>query len=76
MALSMMIPGMFAGWLQEKLGYNNFFIWVMICSIVPIIAVSLLKINPDYGRKKRINCLNTTQHRPAKTFILPGDALL
>ena len=45
MALGMMLPGMFAGWLQEQLGYNNFFIWVMICSIVPIIAVSLLKIN-------------------------------
>jgi PAT family beta-lactamase induction signal transducer AmpG len=52
MALGMMIPGMFAGWLQELLGYNHFFIWVMICSIVPIIAVSLLKINPEYGRKK------------------------
>ena len=51
MALGMMIPGMFAGWLQEMLGYNHFFIWVMICSIVPIIAVSLLKINPEYGKK-------------------------
>jgi PAT family beta-lactamase induction signal transducer AmpG len=53
MALGMMIPGMFAGWLQESLGYNHFFIWVMICSIVPIIAVSLLKISPEYGRKKK-----------------------
>jgi len=44
MALGMMLPGMFAGWMQEMLGYNHFFIWVMICSIVPIIAVSLLKI--------------------------------
>lgn len=50
MALGMMIPGMFAGWLQEQLGYNHFFIWVMICSIIPIIAVSLLKINPNYGK--------------------------
>ena len=25
MALGMMIPGMFAGWLQEQLGYNHFF---------------------------------------------------
>ena len=50
MALGMMIPGMFAGWLQEQLGYNHFFIWVMICSIIPIIAVSLLKINPSYGK--------------------------
>ncbi len=50
MALGLMIPGMFAGWLQEQLGYNHFFIWVMICSIIPIIAVSLLKINPNYGK--------------------------
>lgn len=50
MALGMMLPGMFAGWMQEMLGYNHFFIWVMICSIVPIIAVSLLKIDPAYGK--------------------------
>lgn len=52
MALGMMIPGMFAGWLQELLGYNHFFIWVMICSIIPIIAVALLKIDPTYGKAK------------------------
>ena len=52
MALGMMIPGMFAGWLQEQLGYNHFFVWVMLCSVVPVVAVSLLKIDPDYGRKK------------------------
>ncbi|MDR1503724.1 MAG: MFS transporter [Prevotella sp.] len=52
MAAGMMLPGMFAGWLQEQLGYNHFFIWVMICSIIPIIAVSLLKIDPDYGKAK------------------------
>ena len=51
MALGMMLPGMFAGWLQEQLGYNHFFLWVMICSIVPLIAVALLKINPSFGKK-------------------------
>ena len=51
MALGMMLPGMFAGWMQEQLGYNHFFIWVMICSIIPIIAVSLLKIDPGFGKK-------------------------
>ena len=51
MALGLTLPGMFAGWMQEKLGYSHFFIWVMICSIVPIIAVSLLKIEPEYGKK-------------------------
>ena len=52
MALGMMIPGMFAGWLQEQLGYNHFFVWVMLCSVVPVVAVSLLKIDPDYGMRK------------------------
>lgn len=51
MALGMMLPGMFAGWLQEQLGYNHFFLWVMICSIVPLIAVALLKIDPQFGKK-------------------------
>ena len=50
MALGMMLPGMFAGWLQELLGYNHFFVWVMICCIVPIIAVGLLKIDSSYGK--------------------------
>ncbi len=53
MALGMMIPGMFAGWLQELLGYRHFFAWVMICSIIPIIATSLLKIDPEFGKKKK-----------------------
>jgi PAT family beta-lactamase induction signal transducer AmpG len=51
MALGMMIPGMFAGWLQEQLGYRHFFLWVMICSIIPLIATSLLKIDPEFGKK-------------------------
>lgn len=52
MALGMMIPGMFAGWLQEQLGYRHFFLWVMICSAIPLIATSLLKINPQFGKKQ------------------------
>ena len=52
MALGMMIPGMFAGWLQEQLGYRHFFLWVMICSIIPLIATSLLKIDPAFGKKQ------------------------
>ncbi len=53
MALGMMIPGMFAGWLQELLGYRHFFLWVMICSIIPLLATSLLKIDPAFGKKPK-----------------------
>jgi MFS transporter, PAT family, beta-lactamase induction signal transducer AmpG len=42
MALGMMIPGMFAGKVQELLGYQHFFIYVMICAAVPMAIVALL----------------------------------
>lgn len=51
MALGMMIPGMAAGWLQEHLGYNHFFIWIMICCIATFGVTALLKINPEFGKK-------------------------
>lgn len=43
MAFGMMIPGMFAGYIQEAIGYKLFFVWVMICSLVPIILVALVR---------------------------------
>ena len=43
MALSMMLPGMFAGKIQEAMGYQHFFIWVMICALVPFILVGLVQ---------------------------------
>lgn len=51
MALGMMIPGMAAGWLQEHLGYNHFFIWIMICCIATFGVTALLKIHPEFGKK-------------------------
>ena len=52
MALGMMLPGMVAGWLQEQLGYNHFFIWVMICAIPTLALIPFLKIDKEYGIKK------------------------
>ena len=53
MALSMMIPGMFAGFLQEGLGYRGFFWMVMVCCIATVCVTFLAdrKIDPEYGRK-------------------------
>ena len=39
MALGMMIPGMFSGWLQELIGYQHFFIWVMLCTIPSFLVI-------------------------------------
>ena len=51
MALGMMLPGMAAGWLQEQIGYENFFIWVMICCAATITVCAFIKIDPNYGKK-------------------------
>lgn len=53
MALSMMIPGMFAGYLQEWLGYRGFFWMVIVCCVAPVLVtvVARKKIDPEYGRK-------------------------
>ncbi len=53
MALGMMIPGMFSGWLQEIIGYQNFFIWVMICTIPGFLVLRFLKIDKGFGIKKK-----------------------
>jgi PAT family beta-lactamase induction signal transducer AmpG len=52
MALGMMIPGMFAGWLQELLGYQNFFIWIMICYALTFVVTAMIKVDPSFGRKE------------------------
>lgn len=52
MALSMMIPGLFAGALQEAVGYQLFFIIVMIACSLTFIVSHFLKIDADFGKKK------------------------
>ena len=52
MALSMMIPGLFAGALQEAVGYQWFFIIVMLACTMTYIVTANLKIDPEFGKKK------------------------
>lgn len=52
MALSMMIPGLFAGALQEAVGYRIFFIIVMAFCAVTFLMAALVKIDPEFGKKK------------------------
>ena len=52
MALSMMIPGLFAGALQEAVGYPLFFIIVMLACSMTYIVTAFLKIDPEFGKKK------------------------
>jgi PAT family beta-lactamase induction signal transducer AmpG len=52
MALSMMIPGLFAGALQEAVGYRTFFIIVMLACTMTYVVTAYLKIDPEFGKKK------------------------
>lgn len=64
MAIGMMVPGMFAGWIHENLdnlelfaegfnqGYINFFWIVVLSSALTFLTCSLLKIDPSFGKKE------------------------
>ena len=55
MALGMMLPGMASGFIQEYLGYGNFFIWVFIATIPGLILSQFLNYPADFGKKKEEN---------------------
>ena len=52
MALGMMIPGMFSGWLQDLIGYQSFFTWVLIATVPSFLVAARIKIDPTFGMKK------------------------
>jgi PAT family beta-lactamase induction signal transducer AmpG len=51
MALGMMIPGMVSGWLQELIGYQHFFIWVVIATIPAFIISKFIPLDAEFGKK-------------------------
>ena len=51
MALSMMLPGLVAGHLQEALGYTGFFWMVMVCCLATVFVTLFAKVDPAYGKK-------------------------
>lgn len=54
MALGMMLPGMISGWIQSIIGYENFFIWVLIATIPAFAIAKFLPIDEDFGKKKSV----------------------
>ncbi|MGO4819310.1 MFS transporter [Flavobacterium sp. W22_SRS_FP1] len=51
MALGMMLPGMLSGFIQEYLGYVNFFIWVFLATIPGLILSRFLIYPAAFGKK-------------------------
>ena len=55
MALGMMLPGLVSGYVQEWLGYDGFFIWVVLAALPSIILLKYIKYPADYGKKGAVN---------------------
>ncbi len=51
MALGMMLPGMFSGAVQEWLGYQRFFLWVLASTVPGFLVVLLVRVDPEFGKK-------------------------
>ena len=51
MALSMMIPGLFAGYLQMQLGYKMFFVVAMLLCFVTVAVSAFIKVDSEFGKK-------------------------
>ena len=52
MALGLMLPGMVSGWLQEHLGYQHFFVWVLVATLPAFAVVRSIAVEPDFGRRR------------------------
>lgn len=51
MALGMMLPGMWSGFVADCIGYKHFFVWVLLSAIPGFIIAMSLKIDPQFGKK-------------------------
>lgn len=51
MALGMMLPGMWSGWLQDTIGYRHFFLVVILSTIPSFLLAPFLPLDPAFGRK-------------------------
>ena len=51
MAMGMMFPGMWSGWLQDHIGYRHFFLVVILATIPSFLVAMRLPIEASFGRK-------------------------
>lgn len=51
MALGMMVPGMWSGWMADLIGYKHFFLWVTFAAIPGFILAATVKVDPQFGKK-------------------------
>jgi len=51
MALGVSLANWIGGVLEKQLGYQHFFVWVLLCSAFTFIVVALIKVDRDFGKK-------------------------
>ncbi|MCA9259106.1 MAG: hypothetical protein KDA61_07895 [Planctomycetales bacterium] len=51
MALGMMIPGMWSGLFADVLGYERFFMWIMIATLPSFLAVACIPLDSQFGKR-------------------------
>ncbi|WP_282075737.1 MFS transporter [Maribacter aquivivus] len=51
MALGMMLPGMVSGYIQQWLGYDGFFVWVVIAALPALFLLKFITYPADFGKK-------------------------
>jgi PAT family beta-lactamase induction signal transducer AmpG len=55
MALGVMVPGMWSGWLQERLGYPHFFVWVILATIPSFLVATQIPLEAGFGKRNQTN---------------------
>ena len=54
MALGMMVPGLWSGWLQSQLGYKTFFAWVLFATIPSFLVALKIPLAAEFGKKSDV----------------------
>ena len=52
MALGIMVPGLWSGWLQEHLGYKLFFAWVILATIPSFLVATQIPLESEFGKRQ------------------------
>jgi len=55
MTLGLMIPGMFSGIIQQAIGYQYFFIWLIIAAVPSFILAKYIPLDSLFGKRHNIN---------------------
>ena len=51
MALGMMVPGMWSGWLQDHIGYPHFFLVVLLATVPSFLVALGIPLEEGFGKK-------------------------